>query len=141
MYKYTCVHSLFPCRYLIPLVPMSLEFIKSGSNFCLKSNKSNADYIFKITSMKLFLKKIKIISNYKLELEHRLANEAASSTSLDVAVNRLTRGEFRSKFKRTSKKAWLSIWTAPRFRTNKLREITDTITPLPNSTCHDRCWE
>ena len=77
MYKYTCVHSLFPCRYLIPLVPMSLEFIKSGSNFCLKSNKSNADYIFKITSMKLFLKKIKIISSYKLELEQRLANEAA----------------------------------------------------------------
>ena len=56
---------------------MSLDFIKAGANFCLKSDKTNADFKFKITSMKLQLKKIKIYSSYKLELEQRLANEAA----------------------------------------------------------------
>ena len=56
---------------------MSLDFVKAGANFCLKSDKDKADFKYKITSMKLQLKKIKIYSSYKLELEQRLANEAA----------------------------------------------------------------
>ena len=64
-------------RYILPLVPMSLEWIKAPASFALKSNKVDADFNYKIISMKLFLKRIKIKSSYKLELEDRLAKENA----------------------------------------------------------------
>ena len=64
-------------RYILPLVPMSLEWIKAPASFALKSNKVDADFKYKIISMKLFLKRIKIKSSYKLELEDRLAKENA----------------------------------------------------------------
>ena len=64
-------------RFLLPLTKMSLEWIKASPAFCLKSNNSTADYLYKITSMKLFLRKIKIRPSYKLELEERLLKEPA----------------------------------------------------------------
>ena len=64
-------------RFLLPLTKMSLEWIKASPAFCLKSNNSTADYLYKITSMKLFLRKIKIRPSYKLELEQQLLKEPA----------------------------------------------------------------
>ena len=73
------------------------------------------------------------------ELADRLANQA---TNLAIEEeNKLTRDEYRSKIKKKSKETWINRWKSPRQRPNKLREITDNISPLPNSVCQDRRWE
>lgn len=71
-------HGLFSqTRYLLPLIPISLEWIKAPASFVMKSNTVSADYKYKILGMTLFLKRIRIKSSYKLELEDRLAKENA----------------------------------------------------------------
>ena len=73
-----CFQSLWSqSRYILPLTPMSMEWIKAPAAFCLKSDDTSANYLYKITSMKMFLKKIKIRPSYKLELEERLLKEPA----------------------------------------------------------------
>ena len=73
-----CFQSLWSqSRYILPLTPMTVEWIKAPAAFCLKSDNTSADYVYKITSMKMYLKKIKIRPSYKLELEERLLKEPA----------------------------------------------------------------
>ena len=73
------------------------------------------------------------------EIADNLANRA---TNLPIEEeNKLTRDEYKSKIKKKSKEIWLNRWKSPRQRPNKLREITDNISPLPNSVCQDRRWE
>ena len=73
-----CFQSLWSqSRYILPLTPMSVEWIKSPASFCLRSNDTSANYIYKIKAMKMFLKKIKIRPSFKLELEERLVKEPA----------------------------------------------------------------
>ena len=71
-------HGLFnQSRYLVPFTPLTLEWIKAQASFCLKSNANAPTFIYKIESMKLFLRKIKIKPSYKLSLESKLLKEPA----------------------------------------------------------------
>ena len=72
------------------------------------------------------------------EKADRLANDA---TTTEVSNNiLLTKNEMKSKIKRLGKQTWLQQWRSLP-RPNKLREIADDISPLPNSSCSDRRWE
>ena len=73
------------------------------------------------------------------EQADRLAN--AGTEDNIQSMNRLTRGELRAKIKRTTKETWKQRWKAPRLRPNKLRDITDNLSPLPNTVCKNRRWE
>ena len=69
----------------------------------------------------------------------RLANNA---TKAQIQIeNLLTKDEMKSKIKRIGRKAWLQRWRSPLGRPNKLKEITDDLSPLPNSSCSNRRWE
>ena len=71
-------HGLFSqTRAMIPLIPLSLEFIKSPLAFCLKSNATAPAFKYKIISMKLVMKKIKLMGSVQSQLENRLLSEAA----------------------------------------------------------------
>ena len=65
-------------RYLLPMLNLRTEWIKSDAAFCLKSNAANPTFKFKIESLKIFMKKIKLRDAFKLELEERLLKEPAS---------------------------------------------------------------
>ena len=70
-------HSLFSQnRFLIPLMPFSLEWIKASPLFALKGNASGT-FIYKITSMKMLIRKVKILPSYKLDIEAKLEKQAA----------------------------------------------------------------
>ena len=73
-------------RALIPLVPMQLEFTRASNAFALLSNVANCDYVFKIKSMKLHMKRIKIIPSLKLELERKIESKPAKYPLLQCSV-------------------------------------------------------
>ena len=64
-------------RFLCPMIGFRLEFTKAPPALCLKSNKENADYLYKIVSMNLWLKKVKIMPSIKLAWENRLSAKPA----------------------------------------------------------------
>ena len=64
-------------RYLPPLIPFSLEWIKAPAAFCLQSNAAAPAFKYEITKMKLFLRKIKIRASQKLQLEQNLQKNLA----------------------------------------------------------------
>ena len=64
-------------RFLPALIPFSLEWIKAPASFCLKSNATSPAFKYKITKMELFIRKIKVKSSRKLELENKLEKSPA----------------------------------------------------------------
>ena len=64
-------------RYLPPLIPFSLEFIKAPLAFCLKSNAAAPAFKYEISKMSLFLRKIKVRPSRKLEMEQKLQKSPA----------------------------------------------------------------
>ena len=65
-------HSLFSQnRLLPPLTPLTLEFKKATNAFVLKGNTTDA-CIYHIDSIKLLMKKVKVLPTFKLEFEKKL---------------------------------------------------------------------
>ena len=67
-------------RALPAHTPLTFDFVKSTPAFALWSNKAgnSEDRIFKITDMKMYIKKIRLRPSKKLALENELARKAAS---------------------------------------------------------------
>ena len=72
------------------------------------------------------------------ETVDKLAKETTKSDA--QMTNLLLRSDERNHIKKMAKTAWNQRWTATPER-NKLRRITDSLTPLPNSSCSNRRWE
>ena len=76
-------HDLFnQNRLLIPLIPLHLDFIKVSDSFGILRNKDktstdNTDYKFKITSMKLMIRRVKTTPSVKLNIERQLETKPA----------------------------------------------------------------
>ena len=64
-------------RYLPPLLPISFVLTKSRPEFCLHSNAAAPNFIFDITSAKILLKRVRVLSTYKLRIESQLAKNDA----------------------------------------------------------------
>ena len=64
-------------RYILPLVPISITLTKSRPEFCLHSNSQNPNYLIEITSAKIIIKRVKILSTYKLRIENELLKNEA----------------------------------------------------------------
>ena len=72
------------------------------------------------------------------EKADRLARAAISNPQ--VLQTPITRDDLKAKIRREAYSKWKEKWRATS-STNKLREITDKVTPLPNSICSNRYWE
>ena len=64
-------------RYMVSLMPIHLDFVRAPASFCLKSNHPTEQFKYKITSLKFFLKKVKLRSSIKLDLEQKLLKQPA----------------------------------------------------------------
>ena len=64
-------------RYMLPLVPISIVLTKARPEFCLHTNSNRHDFQFEITSAKLLIKRVKILSTYKLRIENQLLKQEA----------------------------------------------------------------
>ena len=64
-------------KYLVPLVPINIEFMKQSNGFALTSNANADTFKVKIVSMKLFVKKVRVRASVKVELEAQLLKEPA----------------------------------------------------------------
>ena len=62
-------------RWGLPMLGWTAEFLKAPASFTLISNSPSANYKIKITDMKLWIRRIKLRSSYKLELEEKLLKE------------------------------------------------------------------
>ena len=65
-------------RYLIPMINIRTEWIKSDAAFCLQSNATTPTYKYQVKDLTIFLKKIKLRKDFKVDLEERLLKEPAS---------------------------------------------------------------
>lgn len=69
-------HGLFSQnRFLLPLMPISLEFMKASNSFVLKSDDTSANYKFQIKSLNMFIRRVKVKASHKLEIENQLLKE------------------------------------------------------------------
>ena len=70
---------------------------------------------------------------------------ARGATNAPVKIrNRLCRNDIKAVIRKKTIRSWQDQWTAARNypgRPNKLGEITDSLSPLPNATCSNRRWE
>ena len=73
------------------------------------------------------------------EVADKAAKEATKRPTV-MAVPVL-RGDLRAHIKKITRDKWLQQWQETSEQSNKLREITDSLSPLPNSTCSNRQWE
>ena len=64
-------------RWGVPMLGWTAEFLKAPTAFALMSNAPSPAYKIKITAMKLWIRRIKLRSSYKLELEEKLLKEPA----------------------------------------------------------------
>ena len=64
-------------RYLPAMLPLTIEFLKAPASWVLLSNDPAANYKYKITSMKVMMRRIKLKSSFKLDLEKSLLKEPA----------------------------------------------------------------
>ena len=64
-------------KYLPAMIGWTVEFLKAPAAWCLMSNDPNASYKYKITSMKVMVRRIKLKSSFKLELEKSLLQKPA----------------------------------------------------------------
>ena len=69
----------------------------------------------------------------------RAAKEATKARSCTAVP--VPKGDIHAHIKRASKEAWLNRWMSTSETDNKLRQITEDLSPLPNSTCDNRRWE
>ena len=76
-----------------------------------------------------------------------LGNEKADKLALEATRNEIvdphpnTRGDIKAFIRKKCREKWKEQWEG-QGQTNKLREITNSIHPLPNSSCpDDRLWE
>ena len=60
-------------RYLIPLMPLTIVLTKARPEFCLQSNSTTPDFTFEISEAKVMIRRVKVISTYKLKLENELS--------------------------------------------------------------------
>ena len=59
-------------------MPIYLDFVKSPASFVLKSNQgATADFKYTITALKFILKKVKLRSSIKLDIEQQLLKQPA----------------------------------------------------------------
>ena len=70
------------------MVPWTVEFLKAPAAFVLKSN-STTEFKYKITSMKIFVRRIKLKPSFKLDLEKSLLKEPAIYPITSAYVNPL----------------------------------------------------
>ena len=76
-----------------------------------------------------------------------LGNELADKAAREVIKQQnflnfpLPRSDICSYIKRKSKENWKDRWKETSEQSNKLRELTDSLTPLPYSSCEIRKWE
>lgn len=74
-------------------------------------------------------------------------NEMADRAAKEVTKARdcvnipVPKGDIHAHIKRESKRAWQHRWVSTPETENKLRQITEDLSPLPNSTCKNRRWE
>ena len=64
-----------------------------------------------------------------------------ATTNRTYSENFLLKSDLKSKIRNKTRDSWLRLWAATPTNSNKLREITETLSPLPNSTCQERRWE
>ena len=64
-------------RYMLPLVPISIVLTKARPEFSLHTNANRQNFIFEITSAKLLIKRVKVLSTYKLRIENQLLKSEA----------------------------------------------------------------
>ena len=73
------------------------------------------------------------------EMADRLARETIkNSGKLDKP---LLRADLESAVRAKTRASWLSRWTFISERLNHFREVTDTLSPLPNTSSENRRWE
>ena len=65
-------------KYMLPLMPISVVLTKARPEFCLQTNHINPNFKFEITKAILMLRRVKVLSTYKLRLENELAKRDAS---------------------------------------------------------------
>ena len=71
-------HGLFnQSRYLPPLLPLSITFLKSENAFALTSNAATPEFKYEIVSLELHIKKIVLRSSVKLQQETRILKQPA----------------------------------------------------------------
>ena len=63
----------------------------------------------------------------------------AATTDPHIQPSPLTRDDIKSKVRGTARGMWREKWRVT--TSNKLREVTEDLTPLPNSVCSNRHWE
>ena len=73
------------------------------------------------------------------EIADKLARETTKDTS--IMRSQMLRGDMEAHVKHEVKATWLSGWTTISENVNHLRQITDNLRPLPNSTGEIRSWE
>ena len=73
------------------------------------------------------------------ELADKLAREATKKTTCSNLP--ILKGDMQAHIKASTMTKWRSKWQRIPETRNKLREITDDISPLHHSTCTDRRWE
>ena len=59
-------------RMLIPHCELQYEWTKASDDFAIISNKADCDYLYDITSMKMLVRRQKVVASEKLEIERSL---------------------------------------------------------------------
>ena len=64
-------------RYLLPYTPLFFEWTKSTPEFCLHSNAPTPNFKYKITSMRMNIRRIKVQASVKMAIENKLVKQPA----------------------------------------------------------------
>ena len=64
-------------RYILPYTPLFIEWTKSTPEFCLHSNAPTPNFKYKITSMRLNVRRIKVQPSVKMAIENKLVKQPA----------------------------------------------------------------
>ena len=115
------IQSIFqssPKNYIVKLIQEKIIHLNKSVNFCWVPSH------------------VGIMGN---ELADKAAREATKQPNiLNIPI---TKGDILSHVKKKSKDNWKHKWKQTPENANKLREITDSLTPLPYSSCDTRQWE
>ena len=68
-----------------------------------------------------------------------LARNSILAPNTEQATFTLPRGDLRASIRKSAKEKWAQAWRTTEY--NKLREVTDNLSPLPNASCENRHWE
>ena len=59
-------------RMIIPHCELTYEWTKASDDFAIISNKADCDYLYDIVSMKMLVRRQKVVPSEKLEIERSL---------------------------------------------------------------------